>query len=166
MLEDEAQPAPGERPAHYQVLSPPAWQAAHPLSAPLEHTASRTNVGTNKVVSVLGAQFKYGTSRAVTVPSIPDPPQPVGCDQCSARAAKLSHARRALKIAAAERDVARKTLAAERLENEEAAVESATELLRVSELLSAHVSQSHANVARQAAGRRAIEASMEARAVQ
>lgn len=118
------------------------------------------------MVSVLGAQFKYGTSRPVVVPSIPDLPQAVGCDHCSERAAKLHYARRALQLAAAERDAAAKALASERLANEEAAAESASELLRVSELLAAHQSQSHTNVARQAAGRRATESAMEARAVQ
>jgi hypothetical protein len=78
----------------------------------------------------------------------------------------LNHARRALQLAAAERDAATSALASERLAAQEAAAESASELLRVTELLAAHQSQSHTNVARQTAGRRATESAMEIQAVE
>jgi len=130
----------------------PQWLLGDQLSAPPDHSQPRPAFPTNRVVSVLGAQFKHG--HRLTVPARPQPP---ACDQCSDTTSKLHRSRRALHAAGEER-------AAERAAHEAARAGDAEEIRRLSQLLAVKQAKSRSLADHQAAGRRAGETARESRA--
>ena len=137
------------------------------LSDATEHVQSCNILpASHKMVSVLGAQFKFGASRQSHVGPILAHPQLVMCNSCCERASKLHHARRALQLAQNERDNALACLKVEREAHTVASEKAAAELHQLTQLLVAHQSQFRRNVERQVAGRRATESVLELRVAQ